>query len=163
MLNMNRATLLGRAGRDPDVRDLKNGGKAATFSLATTEKWTDREGRPSEATEWHRVVVYGPAVEPVSKMLRKGDAVMVEGRIATRGFTDKEGNDRAITEIVVAGAQGTVNMLGGRRSQAADADGKAEAGDPGSGEPVPAPEPGGQAAAREPAAPANGGMQDAPE
>ena len=51
MLNMNRATLLGRAGRDPDVRDLKNGGKAATFSLATTEKWTDREGRPAEATE----------------------------------------------------------------------------------------------------------------
>ena len=148
MLNMNRATLLGRAGRDPDVRDLKNGGKAATFSLATTEKWTDREGRPAEATEWHRVVVYGPAVEPVSKMLRKGDAVMVEGRIATRGFTDKEGNDRAITEIVVAGAQGTVNMLGGRRPQTADADERPEAGD----------DPGG-----EPAAPANGGMPDAAE
>ena len=154
MLNMNRATLLGRAGRDPDVRDLKNGGKAATFSLATTEKWTDREGRPSEATEWHRVAVYGPAVEPVSKMLRKGDAVMVEGRISTREYRDREGNDRTITEIVVAGAQGTVNMLGGRRPQAADAAGKPEAGDPGSGEPVPV---------SEPAAPASGGTQDAPE
>ena len=115
MLQINRATLLGRAGRDPDVRDLKNGGKAAAFSLATTEKWTDRDGRPSEATEWHRVVVYGPAVEPVAKMLRKGDPVLVEGRIATRTFRDREGNDRAITEIVVAGAQGTVNILGGRR------------------------------------------------
>ena len=143
MLNMNRATLLGHAGRDPDVRDLKNGGKAATFSLATTEKWTDREGRPSEATEWHRVVVYGPAVEPVSKMLRKGDAVLVEGRIATRGFTDKEGRDRAITEIVVAGAQGMVNIVGGRRSQASDAAGESDAGPaPGSGPgQAPAPEP----------------------
>ena len=138
MLNMNRATLLGRAGRDPDVRDLKNGGKAATFSLATSEKWTDREGRPSEATEWHRVVVYGPAVEPVAKMLRKGDPVLVEGRIATRGFRDKEGTDRTVTEIVVAGAQGTVNILSGRRAKDGSApepeaseDGAAE--DPGSG------------------------------
>ena len=130
MLNMNRATLLGRAGRDPDVRDLKNGGRAAAFSLATTEKWTDRDGLPSEATEWHRVVVYGGAVEAVETMLRKGDAVLVEGRIATRGFRDREGNDRTITEIVVAGAHGTVNILGGRRH-----DSPAEPGndDPGSG------------------------------
>ena len=115
MLNMNRATLLGHAGRDPEMRDLKNGGKAATFSLATSEKWTDRDGRPSESTEWHRVVVYGPVVEAVGKMLRKGDPVLVEGRIATRGFTDREGNDRAVTEIVVSGWQGTVNILSGRR------------------------------------------------
>ena len=116
MLNVNRATLVGHAGRDPEMRDLKNGGKAATFTLATTEKWTDREGRPGEATEWHRVVVYGPAVEAVGKMLKKGDRVMVEGRISTRGFTDREGNDRTITEIVVSGWQGMVNILGGRRA-----------------------------------------------
>ena len=66
MLNMNRATLVGHAGRDPEMRDLKKGGKAATFTLATTEKWTDGEGRPAEATEWHRVVVYGPVVEAVA-------------------------------------------------------------------------------------------------
>ncbi|MDE0409779.1 MAG: single-stranded DNA-binding protein [Alphaproteobacteria bacterium] len=116
MLNINRATLVGHAGRDPEMRDLKNGGKAATFTLATTEKWTDREGRPGEATEWHRVVVYGPVVEAVGKMLKKGDRVMVEGRIATRGFTDREGNDRTVTEIVVSGWQGMVNILGGRRA-----------------------------------------------
>ena len=132
MLNMNRATLLGRAGRDPEIRDLKNGGKAAVFTLATTEKWTDREGRPAEATEWHRVVVYGPAVTPVETMLRKGGAVLVEGRIATRGFTDREGTDRTVTEIVVAGAQGTVNILSGRRpdpdppAPAQEAEGEAE-------------------------------------
>ena len=156
MLNMNRATLLGRAGRDPEIRDLKNGGKAATFSLATTEKWTDREGRPAESTEWHRVVVYGPAVAAVERMLGKGDAVLVEGRIATRGFRDKEGTDRAVTEIVVAGAQGTVNILSGRREERQDA------GDPGSG-PGQAPEPAGQAVAREPAAPGNGEAPDSPE
>ena len=156
MLHVNRATLLGRAGRNPDVRALKGGGKAAAFSLATTEKWTDRDGRPGEATEWHRVVVYGASVEAVETMLRKGDPVMVEGRVATRGFRDKEGTDRTITEIVVAGPQGTVNVLGARRRDSAT--------ETGSGEPVPAPgsspgqapEPGGQAAAREAEAPDNG-------
>jgi len=145
MLNMNRATLVGHAGRDPEIRDLNNGGKAAVFTLATTEKWTGGDGQPAEATEWHRVVVYGPTVAAVGKMLRKGDRVMVEGRIATRGFTDREGTERAVTEIVVAGPQGMVNMLGGRRSQPGDAAQMPEAGDSGSGEPAPAPEPEGRA------------------
>ena len=117
MLNMNRATLLGHAGRDPELRDLGNGGRAAVFTLATTEKWTDREGKPAEATEWHRVVVYGPSVKAVETMLRKGDRVMVEGRIASRAFRDKEGNDRAITEIVVSRRQDTVNILSARRPE----------------------------------------------
>ena len=125
MLNMNRATLLGHAGRDPELRDLGNGGRAAVFTLATTEKWTDREGKPAEATEWHRVVVYGPSVKAVEAMLRKGDRVMVEGRIASRAFRDKDGNDRAVTEIVVSRRQDTVNILSGRRQEnaaASDAD-----------------------------------------
>ena len=117
MLNMNRATLLGHAGRDPELRDLDNGGRAAVFTLATTEKWTDREGNPAEAAEWHRVVVYGPTVKAVEAMLRKGDRVMVEGRIATRAFRDKEGSDRAVTEIVVARRQDTVNILSARRQE----------------------------------------------
>ena len=116
MLNMNRATLVGHAGRDPEIRDLKNGEKAATFSLATTEKWTDREGNPAEATEWHRVVVYGPTVAAVETMLRKGDRVMVEGRIATREYRDREDVARSVTEIVVAGRQGMVNILSERRA-----------------------------------------------
>ncbi len=116
MLNMNRATLVGHAGRDPEIRDLANGEKAATFTLATTEKWKDREGNPAEATEWHRVVVYGPTVAAVETMLRKGDAVMVEGRIATRKYSDRDGIERSLTEIVVAGPQGMVNILSGRRT-----------------------------------------------
>ena len=116
MLNMNRATLVGHAGRDPEIRDLANGEKAATFSLATTEKWTDREGNPAEATEWHRIVVYGPTVAAVETMLRKGDRVMVEGRIATRDYRDREDAARSVTEIVVAGRQGLVNVLTARRA-----------------------------------------------
>ena len=133
MLHINRATLLGRAGRDPDVRTLNNGGKAATFPVATTEKWTDRDGRPAEATEWHRIVVYGPAAAAVETMLRKGDPVVVEGRVAMRTFRDNEGTNRTITEIVVAGAQGTVSILPGRRAG------------PDRGEPAPDTDPGDQA------------------
>ena len=116
MLNMNRVTLLGHAGRDPEIRNLQNGGKAASFTLATTEKWKGKDRKPAESTEWHRIAVYGSTVEAVEKMLKKGDAVLVEGRIASRAFRDKDGNDRAVTEIVVAGWQGTVNVLSGRRA-----------------------------------------------
>ena len=120
MLNMNRATLLGHAGRDPEIRDLKNGDKAAVFTLATTEKWKRQDGEAREATEWHRIVVYGPAVEAVGTMVRKGRAVLVEGRIASRSYKDGEGKDRQITEIVVAGRQGVVNILSGRSPAAGD-------------------------------------------
>ena len=123
MLTVNRATLVGHAGRDPEIRELKNGGKAATFPLATAEKWTDREGKPAEATDWHRVVVYGAAVGIVGTMLRKGDPVMVEGRIATRQYRDRDDNERTVTEVVVAGPQGMVNILAGRRREVGDAAG----------------------------------------
>ena len=125
MLTVNRATLVGHAGRDPEIRSLPNGGRAATFSLATGEKWTDREGKPVESTDWHRVVVYGAAVEIVGTMLRKGDPVMVEGRIATRQYRDRDDNERTVTEIIVAGPQGMVNILAGRRRDDADASGAA--------------------------------------
>ena len=121
MLTVNRATLVGHAGGDPELGALPNGGKAATFSLATAEKWTDREGKPADATDWHRVVVYGVAVDIVERRLRKGDPVMVEGRIATRQYQDRDGNDRTVTEIVVAGPQAMVNILAPRRAEDDDA------------------------------------------
>ena len=126
---MNRVTLLGHAGRDPELRDLPNGGSAASFTLATTERWKDREGKPSEATEWHRITVYGPAVEAVGKMLRKGGAVLVEGRLASREYRDRDGIERRIAEIVVAGPQGFVNVLSARRTASGDDDGAPHSGE----------------------------------
>ena len=130
MLNMNRVTLLGHAGRDPDIRTLKAGGKAASFSLATTQMWKDRDGEAAENTEWHRIVVYGPAVEVVERMVAEGGAVLVEGRLATRGYRDREGKERSVTEIVVAGPKGAVNVLGGRRVASAPDGADAPKGSP---------------------------------
>ena len=118
MLNMNRVTLLGHAGRNPELIPLRNGARAAAFSLATTERWRDRElgagenAPVRERTEWHRVIAYGPAADIVDQRVRKGGAVLVEGRLASREYQDGEGKTRQTTEIVVAGPKGIVNALG---------------------------------------------------
>lgn len=125
MLNMNRVTLLGHAGRDPEILNLRKGARAAVFSLATTERWRDRETGPEEEaplrerTEWHRVVAYGPAVDVIEQRVRKGCAVLVEGRLATREYKDSEETTRYVTEIVVAGPRGVVNVLAARSAQEA--------------------------------------------
>ena len=118
MLDINRVTLLGRAGRDPEIRELRSGERAASFTLATTQKWTGKDGQPAEATQWHRIVVYGAAVKAVEAMVARGAALLVEGRIAQREFRDKEDNARQITEIVVAGPHGMVNVLSPRPKDA---------------------------------------------
>ena len=115
MLNMNRVTLLGHAGRDAEVRTIKSGEKTATFSLATTDKWRRKDGGTGEATEWHRIVVFGAAVAAVEKLVRKGAALLIEGRITTREYQDKKGDNRRVTEIVVGGPQGLVNVLSPRQ------------------------------------------------
>ena len=114
MLHINRVTLLGHAGRDPEIRKLRSGEKAASFSLATTARWKGRDGTSAEATEWHRIVVFGGAVKAVEDMVTKGAAVLVEGRLTVRDYTDKKDNPRQATEIVVAGPQGMVNVLSPR-------------------------------------------------
>ena len=124
MRHINRATLFGYAGRDPDIRALTGSDRTASFSLATTEKWTRRDGRPAEATEWHRVVVYGGAVETVERRVRKGAAVLVEGRITHRKFTDGEGEERRVTEVVVRGPQGVVNVVSPKSGGAAATEAK---------------------------------------
>ncbi len=134
MLHINRVTLLGYAGGDPEVRELPGGGRAATFRLATTERWKDREGRPAEATEWHRIAVYGGAVEAVATMVRRGAALMVEGRSATREYTDRRKIARKVTEVVVAGPQGMVNVLSPRPGGDGDVGRAGGAGDAGGDE-----------------------------
>ena len=133
MLHINRVTLLGHAGRDPEIRTLRSGDRTASFSLATTEKWKDRDGRPAQATEWHRVAVYGGTVEAVERLVSKGAAVLVEGRLTVRDYTDREGKEKKITEIVVAGPQGMVNVVSPKPPPDAEAAG-AEAEPEGAGE-----------------------------
>ena len=141
MLNMNRVTLLGHAGRGPEVRTMKSGEKTATFSLATTDKWRRKDGGTGEATQWHRIVVSGAAVAAVEKLVRKGAALLIEGRITTREYRDKKGESRRVTEIVVAGPQGLVNVLSPRQDdgRAEDAGEVVGTGDPGGTTGAPAP------------------------
>ena len=114
MLNVNRVTLLGHVGRDPEIHTSAAGDQAARFSLATTERWKDRAGEPQERTEWHRIIVFGGQVGVVERLVRKGAAVLVEGRLTVREYTDKQDQPRQATEIIVSGPQGMVNVLAPR-------------------------------------------------
>ena len=144
MLTMNKATLLGYAGRNPEMRKLPSGDDVAEFSLATTERFRRRDDTVAESTEWHRIVAFGPAAEAVRKLVRKGVPVLVEGRIVTRSWIDRTtGAERRATEIVVAGRRSLVNVLTrGRR----DTGGNGAAGQHGDGAAGSAGDPVGEAA-----------------
>lgn len=109
MGSMNRATLIGNLGRDAELRYTPGGAAVATFSIATSERWKGKDGTQQEKTEWHRCVLWGKAAEALSEYLTKGKQVAVEGRIETRKWTDKDGNDKYSTEIRVD----RVILLGG--------------------------------------------------
>jgi single-strand DNA-binding protein len=99
MASVNRVILIGNLGRDPEVRYLPSGDAVANFSIATTEKWKDKNGEMQEQTEWHRIAFFGRQAEICGEYLRKGSSVYVEGRLQTRKWTDKDGNERQTTEI----------------------------------------------------------------
>ena len=159
MLNMNRVTLLGHAGLGPEVRTIKSGEKTATFSLATTERWRRKDGGTGEATEWHRIVVFGAAVEAVEKLVRKGAALLVEGRITSHEYQDKKGESRRVTEIVVAGPQGLVNVLSPRRDDRRVEDVGEVVGNGDPGGTIDAPAPTGEADGAAPDGPSGFGRQ----
>ena len=159
MLNMNRVTLLGHAGRDPEMRTIKSGEKTATFSLATTDKWRRKDGGTGEATEWHRIVVFGAAVAAVEKLVRKGAALLVEGRITSHEYQDKKGESRRVTEIVVAGPQGLVSVLSPRRDDRRVEDVGEVVGNRGPGGTTGAPAPTGEADGAAPDGPSGFGRQ----
>ncbi|QLB14878.1 single-stranded DNA-binding protein [Mannheimia granulomatis] len=98
---MNLVTLIGRLGQDPDIRTMQNGEKVAVLSVATTEKWTDKQtGVKKESTEWHRVVLYRRLAEIAELYVKKGHLVSIIGKIKTRKWTDSNGVERSITEII---------------------------------------------------------------
>jgi single-strand DNA-binding protein len=99
MASVNKVILIGNLGRDPEVRYLPSGDAVANLSVATTEVWKDKAGEKQEQTEWHRVAFFGRQAEICGEYLRKGGSVYVEGRLQTRKWTDKDGNERYTTEI----------------------------------------------------------------
>ena len=108
---LNKVSLIGNLGADPEVRNTQNGDKVANVSLATTERWKDQSGMQQERTEWHRVVFFGGVAGVVENYLRKGSKIYVEGKLQTRKWQDQQGQDRYTTEIVVSGFGGTMVML----------------------------------------------------
>ena len=99
MGSVNKAILVGNLGRDAEMRFTAGGTPVATVSLATTERYNDRDGNKKEDTQWHRVVIWGKTAESLHEYLTKGKQIYVEGRIQTREWTDKEGKQARTTEI----------------------------------------------------------------
>ncbi len=108
---INKVILIGNLGQDPEVRAMPSGSSVANLRIATTESWRDKQtGENKEVTEWHTVVLFGRTAEVAQQYLKKGSSVYIEGRLRTRKWQDKTGNDRYTTEIVGNDMQ----MLGGR-------------------------------------------------
>ena len=116
--SLNKVTLIGNLGNDPEVRSMNNGGKVCTLSIATTESWKDKStGEKREKTEWHRVVIFGDGLVRVAEnYLKKGSKVYIEGSLQTRKWQDRDGNDKYTTEVVLQGFGGTLIMLDSRNS-----------------------------------------------
>ncbi|HCY2081948.1 single-stranded DNA-binding protein [Escherichia coli] len=109
---INKVILVGRLGKDPEVRYIPNGGAVANLQVATSETWRDKQtGEMREQTEWHRVVLFGKLAEVAGEYLRKGAQVYIEGQLRTRSWDDNNGVTRYITEILVK-TTGTMQMLG---------------------------------------------------
>ena len=100
MANVNKVTVMGVLGRDPETKNFPNGGSVTTFSVATTEFWKDKTtGERKSATEWHRITTSNRLAEIASKYLKKGGKVYIEGSLRTRKYKDQSGADREVTEI----------------------------------------------------------------
>ena len=117
MSSLNRATLIGNVGQAPEIRSTADGRSTASFSLATNERWVDKQsGEKKERTEWHRIVVFNERLvdNVIDKYVAKGSSIFVEGKIQTRKWTDNNGVERYSTEIVISGFDGQLQLLGGR-------------------------------------------------
>ncbi len=114
MASVNKVILVGNLGRDPEVKYMPNGDAVCNFSIATTETWKDKQGQKQEKTEWHNIVIFRKLAEIAGEYLKKGRPVYIEGRLQTRKWQTKEGDDRYTTEIVADSMQ----MLGSREGGA---------------------------------------------
>lgn len=134
--SVNKVILIGRLGRDPELRFTPQGRPVTNFTLATNEYWTDANGERQERTEWHRVVTWGKLAETCAKLLAKGKQVYVEGRLQTRSWDDRDGNKRYTTEIIAS----TMQILGSAEGQDRTLPGEESADAPSGNGLPPAPE-----------------------
>jgi single-strand DNA-binding protein len=115
MAGVNKVIILGRLGKDPEVRNFQNGGRVVNLRIATSERYKDREGNPQERTEWHSVAIFNEKLgEIAERYLRKGSEVYIEGQLETRKWQDQSGQDRYTTEIVLRPYRGELALVGGR-------------------------------------------------
>ena len=132
MASVNKVILIGNLGRDPEVRYMPDGGAITNVSIATTENWKDKNGEKQEKTEWHRVAFFGKLAEIAGEYLKKGSQVYVEGRLQTRKWQDKDGQDKYSTEIIADRMQ----MLGSRQGMGGGDREAVGERDPGAGRPA---------------------------
>ena len=112
MASVNKVTIIGFCGRDPETRYLPSGEQVTSISVATTENWTDKQsGEKKSLTEWHRISFFGKLAEIAGQYLKKGSPVYVEGKLRTQKYTDKDGIERYQTNIIAS----TMQMLGGKQ------------------------------------------------
>ena len=131
--SVNKVILVGNVGRDPEIRSMNSGDKVCNLSLATSERWRDKNsGDMNERTEWHRVVIFDQRlIDVVEKYVKKGAKLYIEGQLQTRKWTDQQGVEKYTTEIVLQRFRGELTMLdskGGDGGQAAPARVAAQAG-----------------------------------
>jgi single-strand DNA-binding protein len=118
--SINKVILVGNLGRDPEVRATQDGSKIVNLSLATSERWKDRNtGEQRERTEWHRVVIFNENLGRIAEQyLRKGSTCCIEGQLQTRKWTDQQGTEKYTTEVVLQRYRGELTLLGGRGDSA---------------------------------------------
>ena len=116
--SVNKVILLGNLGRDPEIRSTQSGSKMATFSMATSKRWRDKNTQEQrDKTSWHNIVVFGDGlVDIVEKYVKKGSKIYVEGELQTRKWQDQDGNDRYTTEVVLQGYSSNLTLLDSRNS-----------------------------------------------
>ena len=110
-MSVNKAIILGRVGKEPDIRYMTNGEAVASFSIATSETWKDKQGVKQEKVEWHNISAFRKLAEIIGEYVKKGDMIYIEGKITTEKYTDKSGVEKYSTKIIADQMQ----MLGGKR------------------------------------------------
>jgi len=139
--SVNKVILIGNLGRDPDFRSMKNGDKIVNLSIATSEKWKDKNsGEQREKTEWHRVVIFNEHLARIAEQyLSKGSTIYIEGQLQTRKWQDQSGQDKYTTEVVLQRYRGELALLGGAGggSQGGGGSRGGGGGSQGGGDPIP--------------------------